>query len=59
MSYYCGTCGSKLKSQRVKGDQEYKNGTTQWISYKVFIVKTVRRYICPNGCVLDSVLANL
>jgi hypothetical protein len=55
MAYYCGTCGSKLKSQRVKSNQDYKNGTESWISYKVLIVKTIRRYICPNGCVLRNI----
>ena len=56
MSYYCGTCGSKLVSQKVKtGDEALRTGTTKTIHYKVLVVKTVSRYKCPNGCELHTV----
>jgi hypothetical protein len=52
MAYYCGTCGSKLKSVQLKGDT---SAGTKWISYKVFHVTTHRTYKCPNGCELKTV----
>jgi hypothetical protein len=54
MAHYCGTCGSKLVSQKVKTGEE-PTGTRNRISYKVFIVTTISRYICPNGCALKYV----
>jgi hypothetical protein len=54
MAYYCGTCGSKLRSERIKGGDS-KTGTTRWISYKVLFAKTLRAYKCPNGCELKKV----
>ena len=55
MSYYCGNCGSKLVSQRVKNGSDLDTGTKKWVSYKVLVVKTIRRYKCPNGCELKTV----
>jgi hypothetical protein len=47
----CGTCGSFLKSVKLK-----KTGTKKIVSYKVFFVEIVRAYKCPNGCELKTVL---
>lgn len=56
MVYYCGTCGTRLAEQRIKtGDEDTKTGTTKKIHYKVLIIKTIRRYVCPNGCELETV----
>jgi hypothetical protein len=54
MVYYCGICKSKLVSQKIKIG-EHSTGTTKKISYKVFLVQKTSRYVCPNGCVLESV----
>ena len=51
MAYYCGECGTQLKSQKIKK----VTGTTKIISHKVLIVQTTRRYICPNGCVMNRI----
>ena len=56
MAYYCGKCGAKLKTQLVKsGSEETRSGTTKVIHHKVLFVKTITRYICPNGCELNLV----
>jgi hypothetical protein len=54
MAYYCGTCGSKLKSVQLKGGIP-RGKKMVWISYKVFHVTTHRTYKCPNECELRKV----
>ncbi len=54
MAYYCGSCGSKLKSVQFKKGEK-PTGTKKYITYKVFNVNTLRCYKCPNECKLNFV----
>jgi len=53
MAYYC-QCGQKLKSTKIDSGR-HTTGTTKRLSYKVLIVKTLRAYKCPNGCILETI----
>ena len=54
--YICGTCGSRLVSQKVYKVPDYKRtGTKEWIKDHVLFITTVRRYVCPNKCKFTTI----